>query len=200
MPAVRPAKGRPRSCVADSAIDAAALELFADEGFERFSIEAVAARAGVSKATIYRRFANRVDLLAHAMQRLNAKEPHPLVDGDFWENLTLNLEQIRESSPDSLKSRIMIRVLSDGARHPHLQDMVTERVIRPRQVALRAILQMGVARGELRPDLDFDATIAVLVGPMVWLKMLRLNEETGSASTAAIVQTIRLGLAPANHL
>ena len=51
------AKGRPRSCIADASIDTAALELFADEGFERFSIEAVAARAGVSKATIYRRFA-----------------------------------------------------------------------------------------------------------------------------------------------
>ena len=194
------AKGRPRSCIADAAIDTAALELFADEGFERFSIEAVAARAGVSKATIYRRFANRDELLAHAMRQFDEDVQLAPSDGDFWDVLTQLLDEIREASPDSLRSRIMIRVLSEGSRHPQLQEMVAERVIRPRHLRLSAYLERGVLQGQLRGDLDIEATIALLVGPMVWLKMLRLTPADGSASTASIVEVLRLGLAPASHL
>lgn len=194
------AKGRPRSAVADSAIDTAALELFAEEGFQRFSVEAVAARAGVGRATIYRRFANREELLAHAMQQLDADVrviPEP---GDYWQILTKLLDDIRESSLDSLKSRIMIRVLSEGARYPQLRSMVVERVIRPRQARLRAVLVRGISQGELRSDLDMEATIALLIGPMVWLKMLGLTPEAGAASTSSIVAALRTGLAPASHL
>ena len=194
------AKGRPRSCVADSAIDTAALELFADEGFERFSIEAVASRAGVGKATIYRRFANRDELLAHAMQQLDADVPVISELGDFWQTLTKLLDDIRESSLDSLKSRIMIRVLSEGARHPQLRAMVTELVIRPRQARLRAVLAHGIQVGQLRSDVDIEATVALLIGSMVWLKMLGLTPEAGAASTESIVQVLRTGLAPASRL
>lgn len=193
-------KGRPRSCIADASIDTAALDLFADEGFERFSIEAVAARAGVGKATIYRRFANRDELLAHAMRKFDEDMQQAPRDGDFWDVLTQLLDEIREASPDSLRSRIMIRVLSEGARHPQLQEMVAERVIRPRHLRLSTYLERGVAQGQLRRDLDIEATIALLVGPMVWLKMLRLTPADGSASTASIVEVLRLGLAPASHL
>ncbi|MDA3021990.1 MAG: TetR/AcrR family transcriptional regulator [Actinomycetota bacterium] len=193
------AKGRPRSCVADAAINAAALELLADEGFERFSMEAVAARAGVSKATVYRRFCGRDELLEHAMTQLDADIPKVPELGDFWENLTELLDGIQESSPGSLKSRIMIRVLSEGERHPQLQAMVTERVIRPRQARVRMILNRGIQSGKLRPGLDIEATIALLIGPMVWLKMLRLTPESGGASTEAIVEVLRTGLAPASH-
>lgn len=193
------AKGRPRSCVADAAINAAALELLADEGFERFSMEAVAARAGVSKATVYRRFCGRDELLEHAMTQLDADIPKVPELGDFWENLTELLDGIQESSPGSLKSRIMIRVLSEGERHPQLQAMVTERVIRPRQARVRMILNRGIQSGKLRPGLDIEATIALLIGPMVWLKMLRLTPESGGASTETIVEVLRTGLAPASH-
>jgi len=194
------AKGRPRSCIADAAIESAALELFADEGFERFSIEAVAARAGVGKATIYRRFANRDELLAHAMRKFDEDVQHASSDGDFWDVLTQLLDEIREASPDSLRSRIMIRVLSEGSRHPQLQEMVAERVIRPRHLRLSTFLERGVLQGQLRSDLDIEATVALLVGPMVWLKMLRLTPSDGSPSTASIVEVLRLGLAPASHL
>ncbi len=199
-PTVVSVKGRPRSCIADAAIDSAALELFADEGFERFSIEAVAARAGVGKATIYRRFANRDELLAHAMRHFDVDVQQASSDGDFWDVLTQLLDEIREASPDSLRSRIMIRVLSEGSRHPHLQEMVAERVIRPRHLRLSTYLERGVSQGQLRRDLDIEATIALLVGPMVWLKMLRLTPAHGSATTASIVEVLRLGLAPASHL
>jgi len=193
------AKGRPRSCLADAAIATAALELFADEGFERFSMEAVATRAGVSKATVYRRFCGRDELLAHAMTQLGADVPKMPELGDFWENLTQFLDGIRESAPGSLKSRIMIRVLGEGERHPQLQAMVTELVIRPRQARVRLILNSGIQSGRLRPDVDIEATIALLIGPMVWLKMLRLTPEAGAATTEAIVEVLRAGLVPASH-
>ncbi len=193
------ARGRPRSSVVDSAIDTAALELFADEGFTRFSMEAVAARAGVSKATVYRRFRGRDELLAHAMKQLDADMPKVPELGDFWANLTVLLEGIRESSPGSLKSRVMIKVLSEGERHPHLQAMVAELVIRPHQARVRWVLNRGIQSGKLRPDLDMEATIAVLIGPMVWLKMLRLTPEAGTATTASVVAALRTGLAPTSH-
>ncbi len=89
--------------------------------------------------------------------------------------------------------------VGEGERHPQLQAMVTELVIRPRQARVRLILNSGIQSGRLRPDVDIEATIAVLIGPMVWLKMLRLTPEAGAATTEAIVGVLRAGLAPASH-
>ena len=191
--------GRPRSEGADAAIAVAALEVFAEEGFDRFTMETVAKRAKVGKATLYRRFASRQDLLNHAVQQLNEDIPHWSGVGDFWEGLETFLDSIRMSMIDSLKSRIMVRVLNDGSRYPHLLTMVNEGIIAPRRAFLGEILSDGINSGVLRSDLDIEATMDLLVGPMVWLGMLGRTPAAGSATTRAILLALRAGLSPASH-
>ena len=70
-------RGRPRSREADRAITEAALDVLGDSGIANFSVEAVAARAGVGKATIYRRFPGRIGLLSAALDRLHDDLPSP---------------------------------------------------------------------------------------------------------------------------
>ena len=101
--------GRPREQRADRAIIDATLELFADEGYYSLSMEAVAVKAGVSKATIYRRWAGKRELVIDALATLNddfPQETDPLPPGGTRDRLLVGLEHMSNRDADSLAGRI----------------------------------------------------------------------------------------------
>lgn len=188
-------RGRPRSSTLDDAIERAALELLAAEGFGALTMEAIAARAGVGKASLYRRFANLDDLLSRALLRLD----EDLVDessldapGAVRQALLETMGRIRARTPDSLNGRIMLRVISEGDRFPQLLAVVQERLLRPRQQRIRGLLEQARQLGVLAPDADVDTGVALLVGPMVWLGMLRISQ--AQVSNEAVLAQLLTGL------
>src|SRR6478736_6442098 len=89
--------GRPREQRADNAIIEAALQLFAEEGYHSMSVEAVAAKAEVSKATIYRRWAGKRELVIDALATLNddfPRETDPLPPGSTRDRLLMCLQHM----------------------------------------------------------------------------------------------------------
>ena len=164
-------KGRPRDERIDQDITRAALEVLADVGFDRFSVEAVAQRARVAKTTVYRRFPNREELIAGALERLNDDLPAEPPTGDVRRQLVEVLDAIRRRTPDSARGRILMHAVGEGAREPALAELVHERVLAPRRRLLRAVIQNGIDSGELRSDIDADVIIPMLVGPMLYLGM-----------------------------
>jgi AcrR family transcriptional regulator len=188
-------RGRPRSSTLDDAIELAALELLASGGFGALTMEAIATRAGVGKASLYRRFANLDDLLARALLRLD----EDLIDGSSMDSagaarqaLLETMTRIRARTPDSLNGRIMLRVISEGDRFPQLLAVVQERLLYPRQQRIRSLLEQARGHGLLAPDADIDGAVALLVGPMVWLGMLRVSQE--QVSNEAVLTQILSGL------
>jgi len=184
----------------DDSIELAALELLAAGGFGALTMEAIAARAGVGKASLYRRFSNLEDLLSRALLRLDEDlvEAANLEDaGAARQALLDTMARIRSRTPDSLNGRIMLRVISEGERFPQLLAVVQDRLLRPRQQRIRDLLEQARRLGVLAPDADLDTGVALLVGPMVWLGMLRITQ--AQVPNEAVLAQLLTGLGfPAN--
>lgn len=165
------ARGRPRDPGADHAITESALEVLADEGVTGFSIEAVAVRSGVAKATIYRRFDGRDALLAAALQRLSDDMPMVDVGGTAYDRLVGALDAVRRQDPKSRAGRIMTQVLSVAGQYPEFVAMFHDRVMIPRRLALKQLLAEGIVEGWLDPTCDLDMAVTALVGPAVLLRL-----------------------------
>ncbi|SEL17315.1 TetR/AcrR family transcriptional regulator [Nonomuraea pusilla] len=163
----RPA-GRPRSEKAERAIIEATLDLIGEGmGVSELSIEAIASRAGVGKTTIYRRWSNKEDLVVDALSTLKSPLP-PLSGTSVREDLIALLDAMRRESGQARSRCVMNIAMSESDRYPRLMERFFKRAIEPRREALRAVIERGIASGELRPDLDVELGTAVLSGTMLW--------------------------------
>jgi AcrR family transcriptional regulator len=186
--------GRPRSERADHAIIDAALSLFAETGPEGLCIEKVAARAGVGKATIYRRWPGKEELLLDAIAALQAPLPEP-AGRSVREDLVALLNAMREGFADPRRAREFALLLGEGAKYPRLMARYVETVVEPRREVIRSVLRRGVATGELRESVDIDAALFMLTGAVV----ARGKLEPGSIPPGyveRVVDELLLGLAP----
>jgi AcrR family transcriptional regulator len=158
--------GRPRSERADRAIIEATLGLLAESGAAGLCIEKVAARAGVGKATIYRRWPGKEDLLLDAIACLKTPLPVPrglAVRDDLLALVTAMCEQFA----DPCHMREFALLLGEGAAYPRLMARYTETVIEPRREVIRTVLRHGMATGELRADTDVEAVLFMLIGAVL---------------------------------
>jgi AcrR family transcriptional regulator len=155
--------GRPRSERADRAIIEAALTLFAEEGPQGLCIERVATRAGVGKATIYRRWPGKEDLLLDAIAALKAPLPEP-AGVSVRDDLIALVGALSRENGDPRRTREYALLLGEGAKYPRLMSRYVETVVEPRREVIRQVLRRGVATGELRPDADIETVLFMLVG------------------------------------
>lgn len=187
-------KGRPRDERIDEQITSAALDVLAEVGFERFSVEQVALRAGVAKTTLYRRFPCRGDLVVGALLRMNDGLPESPPAGPVRERLIRVLGGVRERTAASVGGRVFMRVVTEGHQHPGLAEVMHDRVLEPRRQVLRDVITEGIAAGELRADLDIDAVIPALVGPMLYLGLWNDVSAKRAVSVDSVVDTVLAGL------
>ena len=155
--------GRPRSEQAEQAIIEATLDLFAEQGFEGACVEAVAARAGVGKATIYRRWPNKEELLLAAFGSLKSPFPEP-AGVSVRDDLLAMVKVMCADKSDPRKARRYALLLGDGDKYPRLMARYKETVVQPRRDAMRAVIQHGIQTGELRPDTDVEIAMLTLTG------------------------------------
>jgi AcrR family transcriptional regulator len=185
--------GRPRSEQADRAIIDAALDVFAESGPEGLCIEKVAARAGVGKATIYRRWPGKEDLLLDALAAVKVPLPEPK-GKSVRQDLAALLDAMLLETVDPRRARQSALLLGEGTRYPRLIERYVATVVEPRRDVVRAVLRRGVATGELRQDTDIEAAVYMLTGAVlarIWLGQDRI--ERGFARR--IVEDLLTGLA-----
>ena len=186
--------GRPRSEQAEQAIIEATLDLFAEQGFEGVCVEAVAARAGVGKATIYRRWPNKEELLLAAFGSL--KSPYPEPGGVCArDNLVAMLSVMCADMADPRKARRYALLLGEGRKYPRLMERYTETVVRPRREAMRAVIRRGIESGELRADTDVEITQLALTGTIL-AREKSADGGLDSDFAARVVDELMLGLKP----
>lgn len=159
-------RGRPRSPAADKAILAAALELFAECGPDALGIEQVAARAGVGKATIYRRWRGKEDMLLDAVGSLGSQLPVPQ-GRSVRADLIAILDWICREAADPRRARLFALLQGEGTRYPRLLARYLDTVVEPRREVVASVLRRGVATGELRENTDIDAATLLLNGAVL---------------------------------
>lgn len=157
------APGRPRSRETESRILEAALRLLAEEGYRRMSLDQVAAEAGASKPTLYRRWPSKADLATAALRTIQLAEP-PVDTGSTLGDLTGTLENFRRSLLRPQGMTLIGTVLAEEFQTPELLRLFRERIVARRRAMLRAILERAEQRKELRPGADLDAAVNLLVG------------------------------------
>jgi AcrR family transcriptional regulator len=179
-PAREPGRGpgRPRSAEADRRILDAALLLLGEQGFAEMSVEAVAARAGVGKATIYRRWPSKEALVAAAIATLRP-ELAPVDTGNVRDDLVAIAHEIlrfKKAQASDFKVDInwlMPRLSMETAMHAELHEVYQCEVARPHRRAVTELIERGIARGELRPDLDPELLTDLLAGTFMHIATRR---------------------------
>ena len=186
-------RGRPRSVEAEAAIIDATLDLIVEWGVSALSVEAVAARAGVGKATIYRRWPGKEELVEDALSRLNDELPRVPNLPTVREQLIAMLEHLRCKSSKTRTGQILPRVISMAATQPDLMRVFFTKVIDPRRERFRSVIRGGMASGELRPDLDVELAVTMLAAPMMYLNLMQAGMDRPTASTSVALVDLVLG-------
>jgi AcrR family transcriptional regulator len=176
-PAAAPAApariGRPRDEAARAAILRSANAILEEKGIGGFTIEAVAARAGVAKTTIYRWWPSRGALaMAGFLAETAPKISYP-DSGSARADLISQLRRVA-SVYGGKTGRVLAAILAEGQRDPNTMAAYIEGYAHPRREEAKAILSAGVKRGELRADIDLEATVDVLYGPIYYRMLVPL--------------------------
>ncbi|MFI5493976.1 TetR/AcrR family transcriptional regulator [Actinoplanes sp. NPDC051859] len=190
----RKAPGRPRDARAAEAILDAVTDLLG-EGLsaDAISIEAVATRAGVGKATIYRRWPNKEALLIDAVARM--KGPLPVPAGTSVREDLIMLVGLARHPHMEHYGRATACLVPELVRSPEMHA-VFQAVTEPRRDVTRQVLLRGIATGELRADLDVELTLLMLAGPSIAQNMLHWNPAVPIEGYAeALVDAILRGAA-----
>jgi AcrR family transcriptional regulator len=184
--------GRPRNADADDAILDAALEVLAEVGPARFTVDEVALRAGCGKATIYRRWPSRGALLLDTgHHRLGMRVDDPDT-GSIRGDLVAFIGALAQKMHDTPAGRIMPAVIAEAVVNPEMRRVLSAFVRDRRQIPLAA-LRRAVERGELPPDTDLDLVLDLL-GGMVFLRVLMLGEAPTSGQVEAAVDAVLAGV------
>ena len=163
--------GRPRSERAHQAILTAARELLIEGGFSALRLEHVAARAGVGKATIYRRWASKEALAQDLLLQLAG--PHIAVaeTGNTREELLAAVTNPMRALTETDFGPVIRAMLAQIASNPSIGDPFRATVVAARRAEVARVILRGMARGDLRADADVALATDLLVGP-VYFRLL----------------------------
>jgi AcrR family transcriptional regulator len=187
-----PSRGRPFDEDLDAAILDSAVALLTDTGYERMTMDAVAARAKVSKATIYRRWDSKASLVVDAMRFCSFAElalPETL---DLRSDLLVGLRCFRDAAGGQ-DAGLFNGVVMAMRHDPELARLVRERMIGHKQQAARTWLQAYVDRGMLSPDADIDLFHQVGLA-MVGIRMVVTGEPVDEPFLEHVVDDVLLPL------
>ena len=155
--------GRPRSEQAHRAILDATLELLVEVGYSALTVEGIAQRAGVGKATIYRRWHSKLPLVIEAFGELPTFEPSDL--GDLASDLDQILRSYLRVYNTTPLGAVVPSLAGELPHNPELMDLFAP-VVKQRRQPLIDALRRAVQRGEIPPDTDLDLAADLIVGPI----------------------------------
>jgi len=171
----RRAPGRPRSQASHEAIIRATLELLLEVGYGPLTMEAVRTRAGVGKATIYRRWSSKEELVRDAIVFLHEEFDVPDT-GSLRGDYHAIAQMVRDSAARAGASRLAPRLLGEAVNDPELHAIFYENLVRPRRKALGGLIQRAVDRGEIRGDVDLDLLVDMFAGPAVYRLLITAGD------------------------
>ena len=181
--------GRPRSERRHHAILQTAIDLVLEFGFRPVSIESIAAKAGVAKTTIYRRWPNKAAVVMDAFMLRFGSETQFATARKVTDSIRLQMRSMARAFR-SKDGAVVKALLAEAQFDAELATAFRERWTLPRRKMALAVFQKATSRGELRSDIDLEATIDLLYAPMYY----RLQMGTGSLSDAYIDEIFDQGM------
>jgi AcrR family transcriptional regulator len=195
-PTARRPRGRPVSEKSRQAVLTAAAQLLDERGFHGFTVDEVARRSGVSKATIYKYWTSGFDIAVNAYGDSVTDAVPVTGTGDVIRDLTSQIRRLAEfyASP---RGRVVAQLLAAGTGQADGPALLREKFFAKRRGATHALIERGKASGQLRPDLDPDLVIDMLFGPIVFRLFNGIEPLNADTSTALADMALRAIVAKA---
>ena len=178
-------------------LDATRELMNAEGGVRTLTVEAVAARSGVAKTTIYRRWRDKWELALDAvMIDMLPRFANPIDVGDTRKELTTFLDSVTKLWAAPPYGPAMQGLVSEIATEPELARVYREQVVEPRREQLRPVIERGIARGDLRHDTDLRLAHELLVGPILY-RLLLSGPPLNRKLTTSLVDAVLDSFSPA---
>jgi len=184
-------RGRPRSTAADLAIVHATIEILLKEGYDGLTMAGVAQRAGVSTATLYRRYESKVDLVVGCITALKDEFHEPLDTGSLVGDIrALVMEGCAAFTSDA--AGLMKALIGEVQRNPELGQAVRERMVTHRNDHGRLLIERAVERGEIPPPADHELAMQMIMGPFVFRSLVTGEPVDGEFADHLCTLALRL--------
>ncbi|KAB8314819.1 TetR/AcrR family transcriptional regulator [Tolypothrix campylonemoides VB511288] len=184
---------RRRNQRSHQAILKATAELLEEKGYRDICIEAIASRAGVGKQTIYRWWPSKAAVVMEAYSE-KATQDIPTPDtGSVKQDLCQILQQLFAILTTTTTGTAVTGLIAEAQMDASLAKAFREQFINCRRAATRTILERGIARGELRPDLNLELVIDAIYGP-IWYRLLLKHAALDDAFAEELVNFLIVGI------
>lgn len=170
-PPVRP-RGRPRSRDAEDAVREAARAIFEEQGYAGVTVEAIAARSGVAKTTIYRRWPDRVAVLVDVLTEAAAATIPTPTGQDPVRALRREVRRVA-SAANAFPGRLLMALLGHAQHDPAIRDAFLTRLFEPRHRASADAIRRAQALGTIRREVDADLATDLFFGPLFFRMLVR---------------------------
>lgn len=197
-----PRPGRPRSAEVDEAIVEAALDLFAEDGFEGLTMEAVATRAGVGKASLYRRYPCKTELIIDAASRLTEAAQLGADTGSLAGDLRACARGLVRVLTGTVAGRCASQLIAAVARCPEL-GVEHARLVTARRLPVRGAVARAVERGEVAPTVDVELVADLLAGPIFYRHLVsqaRLDVRYADRVVDGVLEWLGVGTATGSEV
>lgn len=185
--------GRPRSDASRSALIEATFELLREVGYERLTMDAVAAKAGVGKATIYRWYPTKEDLVIEALGK-TAPHEHFIPDtGSLAADTVALFEHILENDPLSLNRESCARTVSTLAGSTQLAQTYWDLYIVKKRATFSIMFERAKERGELSKNADIDLFMDLFHGYVLFGLLIRPNGEVKPKAITNVINRLLAG-------
>lgn len=169
--------GRPRSAQSHQAILQAALELLAEVGFAAMSMDAIAARAGVGKTTIYRRYASKEELVADAIESIREEIVIPDT-GNLQSDIDTLIQNAAQITLNPIGRQTVAMIISSASSNPKFAQIYWTKYLQPRRKAFAVVLERAKARKEIQANLDSDLIFDTMSGIMLYALIFQPPSES----------------------
>ncbi|AKG34246.1 TetR/AcrR family transcriptional regulator [Paenibacillus durus] len=185
-------RGRPRNIETEKSILAASYDLLLENGFGAVTVEKIAERAGVSKATIYKWWPNKAAVVMDGFLSAAAARL-PLPDtGSAFNNVLMHATNLARFLT-SREGKIITELIGEGQFDSGLAEAYRIRYFYPRRLEARQLLEQGVQRGELKENLDIELSIDLIYGP-IFYRLLVIGEKLDDTYVQNIVTSAFEGI------
>jgi AcrR family transcriptional regulator len=135
--------------------------LLREDGYDRLTIDGVAREAGVARTTIYRRYRDKADLVSAAIEAMSARSRRTS-SGDARADLVDHLEDVRRNYGMSLAGTLLM----EEPYNPQMMETFRTRMVVPQRQLVAATIEAGVGRGQIRPDVDVESVVDLILGAL----------------------------------
>lgn len=172
--------GRPRSIQSHQAILQATLELLAEVGFDIMSIDAIAARAGVGKTTIYRRYTSKSELVTDAIESIREEIVIPDT-GNLHSDIDELIHNAAQITLSPLGRQTVAMIISSASSNPQFAQIYWTKYLQPRRQTFAIVLERAKKRNEIPVDIDSDLVFDTMSGIMLYALIFPPASESWTA-------------------